>query len=100
MKQARVLEALIKVHKTVQDRLNDRAAVVTGGTCPLTDLKGFQSVMIPTVVFMIADELGVELPEGAKVKNIYVSKEGKRRLDLSGVADRFCETFAEELAKA
>jgi len=100
MDRTRVEAGLIEIHKRVQARLNDAGAKVTSSTCPLSDLKGFESVMIPTIVFEVADHLGIDISEDTKIKNIYVSKDGRQRLTIGEIAGRFCDVFAKEVAKA
>ena len=47
----------------------------------------------------LARELGSPLPKGTKIKNIYVSKDGKRKLTIDEVARRFLATYAPEVCR-
>ena len=67
---------------------------VSPRSCPLTDLQGFDSDFIPEIVRRLARALGHPLPEGTRVKNIYVSQDRQRKLTIEEVAKRFVAMYA------
>lgn len=99
MDHADVVRTLIEIHRAAEADGGFDADRVTPTACPLTGLKGFDSQLIPQVVRQLARELGHPLPKGTKIKNIYVSKDGKRRLTIDEVARRFLENYAPEVCR-
>jgi hypothetical protein len=101
MKKADVVATLVEIHRDYQRGGGyDDVDQVVPRTCPLQGLKGFESEFIPEIVRRLARELGHPLPEGARVKNIYVSQDGKRRLSIEEVAQRFIDTYAMQECEA
>ena len=100
MEDAEVTNALVAVHKEIQGDLGHDEMDVTPSTCPLTGLTGFDSPLIPNAVRMVAQLLGVKLPRGAKMRNIYVSPDGKRKLTIAEIAGRFKRLYALEAVAA
>jgi len=92
MDQQSVLTALIEVHRDIQTSLGGNTDI-SAETCPLADVKGFDSVLIPTALRMAARQLGLEIGEGRNMRNLYVSSDGKRKLSLSEVATRFVTQY-------
>jgi hypothetical protein len=99
MDHADVVRTLIQIHRAAEADGGFDPDRVTRSTCPLTGLKGFDSQLIPQFVRQLARDLGQPLPKGTKVKNIYVSKDGKRKLTIDEVARRFLETYAPEVCR-
>jgi hypothetical protein len=60
----------------------DDAEKVTPSCRPLSDLKGFDSLLIPSIVRRLARELGHLLPKGTRVKNIYCAPDGRKKLTV------------------
>ena len=100
MEDADVINALVAVHREIQGDLGQYEADVTPNTCPLTGLTGFDSPLIPNAVRMVAQRLGVKLPRGAKMRNIYVSPDGKKKLTIAEIAGRFKGLYALEAVAA
>jgi hypothetical protein len=96
MNASAVAAALLKVHRDIQDDCGYDPAAVTPDCRPLDDLPGFDSLLIPGAVRTLARELGSPLPKGTKIKNIYVSDDGKRKLTIKEIADAFCRTYRRE----
>lgn len=92
-----VEKELITIH-TDLERDMGHETTVTSATNPLDDLEGFDSPLIPNVVRTLSRRLGVEPPTGSSLKNIYVSADRKRRLDIAEVAERFCTLYGAEAA--
>lgn len=101
MKKEDVVAKLVEIHRDYQRGGGyDDEDKVQSPTCPLDGLKGFESDFIPEIVRRLARDLGSPLPEGTRVKNIYVSQDGKRKLSIEEIAQRFIETYAGQEAKA
>jgi hypothetical protein len=99
MEHADVVRMLTQLHRDAEADGGFDPDRVTPTTCPLTGLKGFDSQLIPQFVRQLARELGSPLAKGTKIKNIYVSKDGKRKLSIDEVARRFLETYAPEVCR-
>jgi len=99
MDHADVVRKLTEIHRAAEADGGFDPDRVTPTACPLTGLKGFDSQLIPQFVRQLARELGNPLPKGTKVKNIYVSKNGQRKLTIDEVARRFLETYAPEVCR-
>ena len=100
MDHAQVVNKLIEMHRAAEiDGGFDDAGQVSAATCPLTGLHGFESLLIPQFVRQLARELGHPLPKGTRIKNIYVSKDGRSKLSIDGVARRFRENYAPEVTQ-
>jgi hypothetical protein len=99
MEQGDVVRKLIEMHRAAEADGGFDPDQVAPSACPLTGLKGFDSQLIPQFVRQLARELEHPLPKGTKVKNIYVSKDGKRKLTIDEVARRFLETYAPEVCR-
>jgi hypothetical protein len=94
MKISDICEKLVQVHRSVQrDSGYDDAESVTASTCPLKDLKGFDSLLIPQLIRRVARELACPLKKGERVRNFYV--DGRKKLSISEIAER----FPDELTK-
>lgn len=99
MKKEEVVAKLVEIHCEYQRGGGyDDVDQVQPRTCPLESLKGFESDFIPEIVRRLARYLGYPLPEGTRVKNIYVSQDGKRKLSIEEIAHRFIDTYATQEA--
>jgi hypothetical protein len=99
MDNADVVQTLIQMHRDAEADGGYDPDRVTPTACPLTGLKGFDSQLIPQFVRQLARALGHPLPKGTRVKNIYVSKDGKSKLTIDEVGRRFLETYAPEVCR-
>lgn len=79
---------LVEVFQEIQSESGYEATPITGKTCPMTELKGFDSLLCIEAIVMLADKLGVEIPND---KNIFLSKDGKRWLTIDESVARVCE---------
>ncbi|HAA26438.1 MAG TPA: hypothetical protein DCE56_00605 [Cyanobacteria bacterium UBA8553] len=79
---------LIEVLQEIQSDSGYEATQMGGTTCPVTDLQGFDSPLWLDAIGMLAAKLDVEIPHG---HNIFLSKEGKRRLTIDESAAVVCE---------
>ena len=96
MDSATVLEKLVQLHKEIQDDCGFDSAVVRPECRPLDDLEGFDSMLVPGAIRSLARHLGRPLPKGTKIKNIYVSDDGKQKRSLKEIAEEFCRAYGKE----
>ena len=95
-----VVDKLLEIHRHDQHESGqDDADKVTPSCCPLSDLKGFDSLLIPPIIRRLAQELGHLLPKGTRVKNIYCAPDGRKKLTIREIAERFVATYAPEVIK-
>jgi hypothetical protein len=95
-----VIAKLVEIHQHDQwESGQDDADKVTPSCCPLIDLKGFDSLLIPPIIRRLARELGHPLPKGSRVKNIYCSPDGRKKLTIREIATRFVATYTPEVCK-
>src|SRR5262249_61494113 len=93
-----VIAKLVDIHQRDQrESGQDDADKVTLSCRPLTDLKGFDSLLIAPTIRRLARELGHPLPTGTRVKNIYCSPDGRTKLTLREIAERFVATYTPEV---
>jgi len=93
MNKDAIISALLAVHRDIQSSLGHPGAVLTPDTCPLTQLPGFDSPVIPTAIRMLTQRLGLEPTVGAKSKNLYVSSDRRRKLTVREIADRIAAHY-------
>ena len=100
MELPEVVAKLLEIHRhDQQESGQDDADKVTPSCCPLSDLKGFDSLLIPPIIRRLARELGHPLPKGTRVKNIYCAPDGRKKLTIREIAHRFVATYAPEASK-
>jgi len=90
-----VISALIAAHVDIQSALGLATGTINSSTCPLQQIAGFESILIPTVLRTVARNVGVTLPAGRRIKNLYVSQDGRQKLDIGQIADRFVGQYAK-----
>ena len=79
---------LIEVVQEIQRDSGYDGSQIRGTTCPLTNLEGFDSLICPVAIGMLASTLNVNIPNN---KNIFLSEDGKRQLTISESAATVCE---------
>jgi hypothetical protein len=79
---------LVEVLQEIQSDSGYDGSGIMGTTCPLKDLKGFDSMLWPVAIGMLATALEVKIPNN---KNIFLSKDDKRQLTISESAAMVCE---------
>jgi hypothetical protein len=67
-----VVNTLIQLHQTIQSKGGYDPKAVQTSTCPLKDLPGFDSLLVPVVFRRLARALEITLPTNYRVPNIYV----------------------------
>ena len=88
---------LIEVHQNIQTSRCDPTQV-QASTCPLRDLPGFDSLLIPVVFRRVAKKLGVTLPPDYRVPNLYVTRSGCQRLTIAEIAGEFLQHLGAKAA--
>ena len=87
----KVRTALLKVHEEIQEDIGPSSGAITSSTCPLKDLKGFDSILVPVAIRMAAKKLGVKIPKDTKIENLYVSSDGGMKLKIDEIAPRVAQ---------
>ena len=98
MDRQQVVDALVAVHQEIQDGMGQGNVGISADSTPLTDFGGFDSKIIPSALRMVARKIGWSPPPGTRFRNLYVSKDGRTKLTIAQIADRFCEAFGAERA--
>ncbi|MBE9095047.1 hypothetical protein [Tychonema sp. LEGE 07203] len=80
---------LVEVLQEIQSDSGYDGSGIMRTTCPVNDLEGFDSKIWPVAIGMLASALNVNIPNN---KNIFLSKDGKRRLTISESAAIVCES--------
>ena len=96
MDHATVLEHLKRIHREIETDAGNDPNAVRNDVFPLDDLPGFDSPLIPNVIRELAKAIGLQLPQGARLRNPYVGPDRKTPLTLRDVAKRFCELYGKE----
>jgi len=73
-----IKQALINVLAGIQSDSGYSSVEITGGTCPLENLEGFDSLIWPISIRLLVRVIGVEIPLR---KNIYISNGKKLMVD-------------------
>jgi len=63
---------------------------ISGKTCPMTDLEGFDSLLGVEAINMLSDKLEVEIPS-SQIHKICLSQDGKRWLTIDESVDVVCK---------
>ena len=86
--QDEIKEKLILLLNDIQSNSGYKPSNISGGTCPLRELEGFDSMISVASIGELATVLEIDIPYD---KNIYVSKDGKRLLTVDEVAAEVCK---------
>jgi hypothetical protein len=73
MDQRVVRDQLIAVLKKIQSDSGYSPTPVNGSTCPLTDLTGFDSKILPVAAVLLGEAIGMTIPND---KNIFARVNG------------------------
>jgi hypothetical protein len=93
-----VNSTLIQIHSDIQRKGGFAPVPIQASTCPLQDLEGFDSMLVPVVFRRLARTLGVVLPTDFRVPNIYVGADGRVRRTIAEVANDFCVRYGKRAA--
>lgn len=78
---------LVEVLQEIQSVSGYDGSGIMGTTCPLDHLEGFDSMLWPVAISMLATALEIKIPND---KNIFLSEDGKRRFTISESAAMVC----------
>lgn len=81
---------LIEVLQEIQSDSGYEETPISGITCPMTDLKGFDSLLGVEAINMLADKLDVEIPS-SHIHQICLSQDGKQWLTIDESVAVVCE---------
>ncbi len=81
-----VCDQLIAVLNQAQATVEGVPVLITGATCPLTDVPGLDSKTLPAIITMLAEATGLALPND---KNIFASPSGQP-LTVDQIAAKVC----------
>jgi hypothetical protein len=84
---------LIEVLQGIQSESGYDASHIGGTICPLRHLEGFDSMLWPVAICILASALGVNIPNN---NNIFLSNDGKRPLTISESAAVVCEMVSKK----
>jgi len=79
---------LIEVLQEIQSDSGYQEVPISGSTCPVSDLQGFDSLLCIEAIGMLADKLNIEIPNS---NNIFLSQDGKQWLTIDESVAVVCE---------
>jgi hypothetical protein len=97
MNMMMIIATITGVLKQIQAESGYEEVPILESTCPLIDLKGFDSNVWPVSIGMIQNELDIEIPLD---KNIYLSENGMQRLTIRESASVVYEIAKSQENKA
>jgi hypothetical protein len=86
-----VRDALIGILSTIQSDSGYTPVPITGDTCPLNDLEGFDSKIWPVAITLLQSSIGITIPDN---QNIFISANGRQRLTVDGIVGEVCKLVA------
>ncbi len=95
MDKDEVIKVISAVLAEVQSSSGRQPVVVTGDTCPIGDLDGFDSLNGVEASVELSDRLGVDLPG----VNAFINEKGTEALKVSEIADNICQVSGSTEAK-
>ena len=97
MESKLVCEKLLAIHREIQGDCGEDPTLVTPHCRPLSDLPGFDSMLIPGAIRALSRELGAPMGKDDKITNLYLSEDGKQKLTITEIANAFCLAFGKEV---
>jgi hypothetical protein len=88
---AYVKSQLIEVLETIQRDSGFAPIPITGSTCPLDDLEGFDSKIAPVATVQLSEAISVMIPPQM---NIFVSSDGLQHLTVDQIVAEVCSLKA------
>ena len=92
MNKAKVIEVIANVLTELQSISGRESVPISGTTCPIGDLDGFDSLNGVEATVELSDRLDLDLPG----VNGFVNEQGNKALTLSQVADNICKFSADK----
>jgi acyl carrier protein len=90
MNHAEVVSVLLDVLTSIQQNSGRDIASISGNTCPIGDLDGFDSLNGVEATVELADRLGVEISG----TSVFVNESGTKALTVTEVAERLTAAHA------
>jgi hypothetical protein len=90
MNPENVKTALIEVLQEIQCDSGFGVTPMSGKTCPISDIEGFDSPLWLDAIGMLAEKLGVNIPFS---NNIFLSEDGQRQLTIDESVAVVCKVF-------
>lgn len=90
MDKAKVVNVITEVLTELQSISGRKLVPISGTTCPIGDLDGFDSLNGVEATVELSDRLGIDLPS----VNGFVNEQGTKALTVSEIADRICKLIA------
>jgi len=91
MKKTEAVKVVVDVLKSVQKISGREIGEITGSTCPIGDLDGFDSLSGVEASAVLSGRLGFELPG----VNAFVNEKGANALSVNQIADAICKVAEE-----
>lgn len=88
MDPATVKTRLIEVLQSIQTDSGYPPVPIDGATCPLSDLEGFDSKMVPVAIAELSDATGISIPNE---KNVFAAKNGRERFTVDQIVQEVCK---------
>jgi acyl carrier protein len=85
-----VKDQFIEVLTEIQTDSGYGETPISGTTCPMTDLEGFDSLLCIEAINMLADKLNVEIPSN-QIDKIGLSQDGKQSLTIDQSVEVVCK---------
>ena len=90
MNHAEVVSVLLDVLTSIQQNSGRDIAAISGDTCPVGDLDGFDSLNGVEATVELADRLGIEISG----TSVFVNESGTKALSVTEVAERLTAEHA------
>lgn len=87
MTRRTIQNAFIKVLQEIQHASGVTDIEITGSTCPLHDIEGFDSLLCLDAIGMLAEELDFDIPDN---NNIFVEPDSGRQLTIDESVEIIC----------
>jgi len=94
MENQEVITKVVQAVAQVQEVSGRPSGGIGSSTRPVRDMEGFDSLSGVEATVVLSESLGVDLPDDY---NPFVSKDGRRALSVSEIADNLCILVGEEV---
>jgi len=93
MDKSAVMGKVIDAVRQVQEASGRPVGNISGGTRPIQDVAGFDSLSGVEATVILSESLGHDLPDDY---DPFVSKDGRRALSVREITDNVCEIIGVE----
>lgn len=88
MSPEKVKEKLMSILGQIQDDSDLDCPLLIGSTIPVEDLPGFDSIVWPVAITLLATEIGMKIPNET---NIFVDEDSKAPYSIDEIVDFVCD---------